>query len=211
MCFSSTVLPQPEPPTMATISPRLMRRFTPSSTGLPSRVETPEVVAVVAMAIGGSTNGLVHLAALAGRLGIEIDMAEFDRMGRDVPTLIDLKPSGAHYMEHFHWAGGVPKLMKELGDLIDGTALTVTGEPLSASIARAEEAPNQTIIRTRANPLQASGAMAVLSGNLAPQGALIKQSAASPSLMQHEGRAVVFESVEDMTLRMDDPDLDVTA
>ncbi len=165
----------------------------------------------VLQSIGGSTNGLVHLAALAGRLGIEIDMAEFDRMGREVPTLIDLKPSGAHYMEHFHWAGGVPKLMKELGDLIDGTALTVTGEPLSASIARAEEVPNQTIIRTRANPLQASGAMAVLSGNLAPQGALIKQSAASPTLMQHEGRAVVFESVEDMTLRMDDPDLDVTA
>ncbi|MCX7316516.1 MAG: dihydroxy-acid dehydratase, partial [Hyphomicrobiales bacterium] len=145
----------------------------------------------VLQSIGGSTNGLVHLAALAGRLGIEIDMAEFDRMGREVPTLIDLKPSGAHYMEHFHWAGGVPKLMKELGDLIDGTALTVTGEPLSASIARAEEVPNQTIIRTRANPLQASGAMAVLSGNLAPQGALIKQSAASPTLMQHEGRAVV--------------------
>ena len=165
----------------------------------------------VLQSIGGSTNGLVHLAALAGRLGIEIDMAEFDRMGREVPTLIDLKPSGAHYMEHFHWAGGVPKLMKELGDLIDGTALTVTGEPLSASIARAEEVPNQTIIRTRANPLQASGAMAVLSGNLAPQGALIKQSAASPTLMQHEGRAVVFESVEDMTLRMDDPELDVTA
>ena len=165
----------------------------------------------VLQSIGGSTNGLVHLAALAGRLGIEIDMAEFDRMGREVPTLIDLKPSGAHYMEHFHWAGGVPKLMKELGDLIDGTALTVTGEPLSASITRAEEVPNQTIIRTRANPLQASGAMAVLSGNLAPQGALIKQSAASPTLMQHEGRAVVFESVEDMTLRMDDPELDVTA
>jgi dihydroxy-acid dehydratase len=165
----------------------------------------------VLQSIGGSTNGLVHMAALAGRLGIEIDMAEFDRMGRDVPTLIDLKPSGAHYMEHFHWAGGVPKLMKELGDLIDGTAMTVTGEPLSASIARAEEVPNQTIIRTRANPLQASGAMAVLSGNLAPQGALIKQSAASPTLMQHEGRAVVFESVEDMTLRRDDPDLDVTA
>ena len=180
----------------------------------PSEIMTETAVhnaLTVLQSIGGSTNGLVHLAALAGRLGIEIDMAEFDRMGREVPTLIDLKPSGAHYMEHFHWAGGVPKLMKELGDLIDGTALTVTGEPLSASIARAEEVPNQTIIRTRANPLQASGAMAVLSGNLAPQGALIKQSAASPTLMQHEGRAVVFESVEDMTLRMDDPELDVTA
>ena len=164
----------------------------------------------VLQAIGGSTNGLVHLSALAGRLGIEIDFDAFDELGRTVPTLIDLKPSGAHYMEHFHWAGGMPKLLKELGDLIDGTALTVTGEPLSAAIEKAEEVPNQTIIRTRANPLQASGAMAVLYGNLAPRGAIIKQSAASPTLMQHEGRAVVFDSVEDMTLRMDDPDLDVT-
>ena len=165
----------------------------------------------VLQAIGGSTNGLVHLSALAGRLGIEIDFDAFDQLGRTVPTLIDLKPSGAHYMEHFHWAGGVPKLLKELGDLIDGTALTVTGEPLSAAIAKAEEVPNQTIIRTRANPLQTSGAMAVLYGNLAPRGAIIKQSAASPTLMQHEGRAVVFDSVEDMTNRMDDPALDVTA
>ena len=165
----------------------------------------------VLQAIGGSTNGLVHLSALAGRLGIEIDFDAFDQLGRTVPTLIDLKPSGAHYMEHFHWAGGVPKLLKELADLIDGTALTVTGEPLSAAIAKAEEVPNQTIIRTRANPLQASGAMAVLYGNLAPRGAIIKQSAASPTLMQHEGRAVVFDSVEDMTNRMDDPALDVTA
>ena len=165
----------------------------------------------VLQAIGGSTNGLVHLCALAGRLGIEIDFDAFDKLGRTVPTLIDLKPSGAHYMEHFHWAGGVPKLLKELGDLIDGTALTVTGEPLSAAIEQAEEVPNQTIIRTRANPLQASGAMAVLYGNLAPRGAIIKQSAASPALMQHEGRAVVFDSVEDMTNRMDDPDLDVIA
>jgi dihydroxy-acid dehydratase len=165
----------------------------------------------VLQAIGGSTNGLVHLSALAGRLGIEIDFEAFDQLGRTVPTLIDLKPSGAHYMEHFHWAGGMPKLLKELGDLIDGTALTVTGEPLSAAIEKAEEVPNQTIIRSRANPLQASGAMAVLHGNLAPRGAIIKQSAASPTLMQHEGRAVVFDSVEDMTNRMDDPDLDVTA
>ena len=165
----------------------------------------------VLQAIGGSTNGLVHLSALAGRLGIEIDFDAFDQLGRTVPTLIDLKPSGAHYMEHFHWAGGMPKLLKELGDLIDGTALTVTGEPLSAAIEKAEEVPNQTIIRSRANPLQASGAMAVLHGNLAPRGAIIKQSAASPTLMQHEGRAVVFDSVEDMTNRMDDPDLDVTA
>ena len=165
----------------------------------------------VLQAIGGSTNGLVHLSALAGRLGIEIDFDAFDQLGRTVPTLIDLKPSGAHYMEHFHWAGGMPKLLKELGDLIDGTALTVTGESLSVAIEKAEEVPNQTIIRTRANPLQASGAMAVLYGNLAPRGAIIKQSAASPTLMQHEGRAVVFDSVEDMTNRMDDPDLDVTA
>jgi dihydroxy-acid dehydratase len=163
----------------------------------------------VLQAIGGSTNGIVHLAAIAGRLGIAIDMAEFDRLGRVVPTLLDLKPSGASYMEHFHWAGGVPRLMQELGDLLDTSAMTVMGEPLSASIARAEQVPGQTMIRSRANPLQASGAMAVLYGNLAPDGAIIKQSAASPHLMQHEGRAVVFETIEDMTNRMDDMALDV--
>jgi dihydroxyacid dehydratase/phosphogluconate dehydratase len=162
-------------------------------------------------AIGGSTNGLVHLTAIAGRTPYAVDLDAFDEIGREVPVLIDLKPSGEHYMEHFHHAGGVPKLLKQLGDLIDLDARTVTGETLRHIVAKAEEVPGQDAIRTRDNPIKHEGGLAVLRGNLAPRGAVIKHSAASPKLMQHTGRAVVFESVEDMTLRVDDPDLDVTA
>jgi len=165
---------------------------------------------VVLQAIGGSTNGLVHLTAAAGRVGIKIDLAEFDRLGREVPVLIDLKPSGAHYMEHFHWAGGVPRLLKELEPLLDLDAPTVTGGTLRDYMNSAEDVKGQDVIRTRANPIKATGSMAVLHGNLAPRGAVIKQSAASEELMTHTGRAVVFESVQDMTERMDDPALDVT-
>jgi len=166
---------------------------------------------VTLQAIGGSTNGLVHLAAIAGRCGIEIDLEEFDRIGREVPVLIDLKPSGAHYMEHFHWAGGMPRLLREVRDHLALDALTVTGATLGESIEAAPEVPGQTIIRTQKNPLKASGAMAVLRGNLAPRGAVIKHSAASANLLQHTGRAVVFDSVEDMTDRIDAPGLDVAA
>jgi len=113
-------------------------------------------------------------------------------------------------MEHFHHAGGVPKLMAQLGNLVDLDAKTITGQTLRDVVADAEEVPGQDAIRPRDNPIKAEGAMAVLHGNLAPRGAVIKQSAASPKLLQHTGRAVVFESVEDMTLRVDDPDLDVT-
>ena len=113
--------------------------------------------------------------------------------------LIDLKPSGEHYMEHFHHAGGVPKLMAQLGDLIDLDAKTITGATLRDVVAAAEEVPGQDAIRPRNNPIKPEGAMAVLHGNLAPRGAVIKHSAASPKLLQHTGRAVVFESVEDMT------------
>ena len=125
--------------------------------------------------------------------------------------LIDLKPSGDHYMEHFHHAGGLPKLMAQLGDLIDLDAKTITGATLRDVVAAAEEVPGQDVIRARDSPIKPEGAMAVLHGNLAPRGAVIKHSAASPKLLQHTGRAVVFESVEDMTLRVDDPDLDVNA
>ncbi|GKT34273.1 L-arabonate dehydratase, partial [Aduncisulcus paluster] len=128
-----------------------------------------------------------------------------------VPVLVDLKPSGEHYMEHFHHAGGVPKLMAQLGDLIDLDARTITGQTLREVVANAEDVPGQDAIRSKANPIKSEGAMAILHGNLAPRGAVIKQSAASPKLLQHTGRAVVFESVEDMTLRVDDPALDVTA
>src|SRR5579863_2308976 len=166
---------------------------------------------VVLQAIGGSTNGLIHLTAIANRTPYRIDLEAFDKLGREVPVLIDLKPSGAHYMEHFHHAGGLPKLMAQLGDLIDLDAKTITGASLRDVVAGAEEVPGQDVIRPRNNPIKAEGAMAVLHGNLAPRGAVIKHSAASPKLLQHTGRAVVFESVEDMTQRVDSAELDVTA
>jgi dihydroxy-acid dehydratase len=180
----------------------------------PSELLTPQAfrnAEVVMQAIGGSTNGLIHLTAIANRTTHRLDLDGFDRLGREVPVLVDLKPSGAHYMEHFHHAGGVPKLMAELGDLIDLDAKTVTGGTLRDVVAGAQTVPGQDAIRSKANPIKSEGAMAVLRGNLAPDGAVIKQSAATPALLQHTGRAVVFESVEDMTLRVDDQNLDVRA
>jgi dihydroxy-acid dehydratase len=165
----------------------------------------------VLQAIGGSTNGIVHLAAIAGRAGLSADLDTLDALGRDVPVLANLKPSGAHYMEHFHNAGGLPRLMREIQDLLDLDAPTVAGTSLGDSIKFSEDVPGQDAIRSRAAPLKPHGAHAVLRGNLAPLGAVIKQSAASKELMQHTGRAVVFESVEDLTNRIDDPELDVHA
>ncbi|MEO6363629.1 MAG: IlvD/Edd family dehydratase, partial [Caldimonas sp.] len=180
----------------------------------PAQLMTPAAfrnAMVVMQAIGASTNGLVHLVAAAGRLGIKVDLAEFDQLGRDVPVLLDLKPSGKHYMEHFHWAGGMPRLLKELGELIDLDVPTVTGATLREVVEAAEDVRGQDVIRSRAAPIKPMGSMAILHGNLAPRGAVIKQSAASPELMTHTGRAVVFESVQDLTERIDDPALDVTA
>lgn len=166
---------------------------------------------IVLQAIGGSTNGLIHLTAMAGRAGVPLDLEAFDRLGREVPVLINLKPSGAHYMEHFHAAGGLPALMRELKPLLDLNAPCVSGGVIGDSIAQGEDAPGQDVICTLAAPLKKEGAMAVLNGNLAPRGAVIKHSAASPELMHHTGRAVVFDSVEDMMARIDLPDLDVRA
>ncbi len=166
---------------------------------------------VVLQAIGGSTNGLIHFTAIAARLGIAIDMDRFDRLGLEVPVLVDLKPSGEHYMEHFHWAGAMPRLLAEIEDLLDTTTLTAAGGTLADYIAGAETVPGQTVIRTRADPIATGGGLAVLHGNLSPGGCLIKRSAASAVLMQHEGRAVVFDGLEDMAARLDDPDLEVAA
>ena len=166
---------------------------------------------IVLQAIGGSTNGLIHLIAMAARAGVKVSLDEFDRLGREIPVLINLKPSGDHYMEHFHYAGGMPALMRELASVLDQSALTVSGGTIGDATAAAEEVPGQDVIRSFANPLKKEGAMAVLHGNLAPGTAVIKQSAASPELMRHTGRAVVFDSVEDMTERIDLPDLDVQA
>jgi dihydroxy-acid dehydratase len=163
----------------------------------------------VLQAIGGSTNGIIHLTAIAGRAGVPVDLDAFDRLGREVPVLVDLKPSGTHYMEHFHHAGGLPALLRELKPFLHLDAPTVGGETIGDVMARAEQTPGQDVIRSLASPLKKEGAIAVLRGNLAPQAAVIKQSTASPELMRHTGRAVVFDSVEDMMARIDLPDLDV--
>jgi dihydroxy-acid dehydratase len=180
----------------------------------PSEIMTPAAfrnALTVLQAIGGSTNALVHLTAVARRLGIQIELEEFDAIGRKVPVLVDLKPSGDHYMEHFHWAGGNSRLLKEIRGHIDESCRTVTGKTLKDVIEAAEMVPQQTVIRTPANPIKPTGGMAVLRGNLAPRGAVIKHAAATPALMIHTGRAVVFDSLEDLAARGDDPALDVKA
>jgi dihydroxy-acid dehydratase len=164
----------------------------------------------VLLAIGGSTNGIVHLAAIAGRVGLDIDLATLDRMGRETPVLLDLKPSGQHYMEDFHAAGGMATLLRELKPLLRLDALTVTGRTLGEEIDRAGPGFAQAVVRGIAKPIYPQGGIAVLRGNLAPGGAIIKQSAADAALMEHEGRAVVFENLEDMANRIDDDALDVT-
>ncbi|MFM2068169.1 MAG: hypothetical protein RLZZ584_3078, partial [Pseudomonadota bacterium] len=165
----------------------------------------------VLLAIGGSTNGIVHLAAIAGRMGLTIDMAALDRMGRETPVLLDLKPSGQHYMEDFHHAGGMATLLRELKPLLKLDALTVTGRTLGEEIDAAGPGFRQDVVRSIASPIYPQGGIAVLSGNLAPGGAIIKQSAADATLMEHTGRAVVFENLEDMADRIDSDDLDVSA
>src|ERR1017187_4239483 len=131
---------------------------------------------IVLQAIGGSTNGLLHLPAITHRAGVPFDLDAFDKLGREVPVLLNLKPSGAHYMEHLHHAGGLPALLRELAPLLDTSAPTVSGRPLADSIAHAEAIPNQDVIRTLAAPLKPEGAIAILHGNLAPRGAVIKHS-----------------------------------
>ncbi|HTM76838.1 MAG TPA: IlvD/Edd family dehydratase [Devosia sp.] len=175
---------------------------------------TPAVIknALVALqAMGGSTNAVVHLAAICGRLGFKLDMDLLDRLGQRMPLLVDLKPSGQHYMAEFHQAGGVPALLKQVRAELDANALTVYGGTIGDVIDAVIDEPGQTIIRSIEQPLKPIGTLAVLRGNLTPRGAIIKQSAASGALMQHTGRAVVFDSVEDMTTRIDSDDLDVNA
>ncbi|ASU56274.1 dihydroxy-acid dehydratase [Nocardiopsis dassonvillei] len=164
----------------------------------------------VLLALGGSTNGLVHLAAVAGRLGYSLDLDRFDEMSRETPVLVDLKPAGDHYMEDLHRAGGVPRLLLELRDLLNTDELTVTGRTLGEELDRAAAPFPQEVIRARSAPVYPAGGIAVLRGNLAPNGAIIKQAAADPGLMEHSGRAVVFENSEDLARRIDDEDLDVT-
>ncbi|WP_349261669.1 IlvD/Edd family dehydratase [Geminicoccus sp.] len=157
-------------------------------------------------AIGGSTNAVVHLLAIAGRIGVDLTLEDWDRLGRDVPCLLDLMPSGRFLMEDFCYAGGLPALMSRIADLLDLDALTVSGQTVGQNIAAAQVFDDE-VIRPRDRPLAAQGGIAVLRGNLAPGGAIIKPSAATPELMQHRGRAVVFEDIDDYKRRVDDPAL----
>ncbi|MGQ0752338.1 MAG: IlvD/Edd family dehydratase [Betaproteobacteria bacterium] len=180
----------------------------------PDRIMTPEAfenALRVLLAIGGSTNAIVHLTAMAGRLGIAIDLEAFDRMGRATPVLVDLKPTGQHYMEDLEKAGGLTPILRALAPLLKLDALTVSGRTLRENIAAAPPPWKQGVVRPIGNPVFREGGIALLRGNLAPGGAIIKQSAMDPKLMRHEGRAVVFESLADLAQRVDDPALDAVA
>jgi L-arabonate dehydrase len=159
-------------------------------------------------AIGGSTNAVIHLLALAGRIGVPLTLEDWDRIGSQLPCLVNLKPSGQYLMEDFYYAGGLPAVLREIKPHLDLDALTVNGRTVGENIA---DAPcwNRDVIRPLAEPFKASAGIAVLHGNLAPDGAVIKPSAASPGLLQHRGRAVVFESIEELKARIDDEALDI--
>jgi dihydroxyacid dehydratase/phosphogluconate dehydratase len=160
--------------------------------------------------LGGSTNAVIHLLAIAGRVGVPLSLDDWDRLGRDCPTLVNLMPSGQYLMEDFYYAGGLPAVVRALGEhgLLRREALTVNGKTIWENCG---EAPNWNadVIRPWERPLLESGGIAVLRGNLAPAGAVIKPSAASPRLMRHVGRAIVFENIEHYKERIDDPGLDV--
>jgi len=161
-------------------------------------------------AIGGSTNAVIHLLAIAGRVGVKVSLEDWDAIGREVPTLLDLKPSGRFLMEDFHYAGGLPAVIRTLGEsgLINRDVMTVSGKTLWENC---QDAPrwNSEVIRAIDKPLAESGGIAVLRGNLAPDGAVLKPSAASPHLMKHRGRAIVFDSIEEYKTRINDPTLAV--
>lgn len=164
----------------------------------------------VLSAVGGSTNAVIHLLAIAGRVGVDLTLEDFDRIGSHLPLLANVMPAGEFLMEDFFEAGGIPAVMAELADVLDGDALTVTGLPMREHWA-GRTSWNREVIRTMADPIMSEAGIAVLRGNLCPQGAVVKPSAASPELLTHTGPALVFDTIEDFKARIDDPDLDVTA
>jgi dihydroxy-acid dehydratase len=164
----------------------------------------------VLSAIGGSTNGIVHLTAIAGRLGIDINLDDFDKMTKDTPMIVDLKPSGSGYMEDLFKSGGLPRILVNLKSYLHLDAQTVTGETIGELIESYKYNWDQNIVRTTKNPIFEKGSIAVLKGNLAPGSAIIKQSAASKDLLLHEGIVEVFENLDDLAKRIDSEDLNVT-
>jgi dihydroxy-acid dehydratase len=177
----------------------------------PSRIITRQAMenaVMVQMALGGSTNAVIHLIAIAGRLGVELSLDDFDRVSRRTPFLVNVKPSGEFLMEDFFAAGGVPAVMKELLPMLHGDALTVNGKTIAENAAGAK-CFKPDVVRPLANPLHAEGGTAILYGNLAPDGAVIKPTAASPELLQHRGKAVVFANHDDMLARIESDGLQV--
>ena len=179
----------------------------------PSKIITPaslENALRVLLAIGGSTNGIVHITAIAGRLGIEVDLVKFDALGNETPVLVDLKPTGRFYMDDLHNAGGMAPILRELKPLLNLDCMTVTGRSLGEEIDALPPSFSQDVVRPLKNPIHSGGGIAFLRGNLAGDGAIIKQSACTEELLVHEGPAVVFDNLEDLANRIDAPDLDVS-
>jgi dihydroxy-acid dehydratase len=178
----------------------------------PSQIMTRQAfenAIILLSAVGGSTNAIVHLPAIAGRLGIELPLELFDEISRRTPLIANMRPAGQYQMEDLFHAGGIPAVLKQLLPLLHGEALTVTGRSLAENVAEAQIS-NPEVIHALDNPLRHEGGLAVLRGNLAPEGAVIKHAAASPELMHHRGRAVVFRNLDDLRMRINDPDLEVT-
>ena len=161
-------------------------------------------------AIGGSTNAVVHLLAIAGRMGVKLSLEDWDRLGRDMPCLVNLMPSGKYLMEDFYYAGGLPVVIREIGKYLHKKALTVNGSTVWENSRNAVNY-NEAVITPLVKPFKPHGGIAVLRGNLAPRGAVLKPSAATSKLMKHKGRAVVFEDIDDLNQRIDSPNLDVDA
>ncbi|MBS1878398.1 MAG: dihydroxy-acid dehydratase [Actinobacteria bacterium] len=180
----------------------------------PSQILTPAAfdnAIAVLLAAGGSTNAVIHLLALAGRCGVELDLDRFDQLSRRVPLLADVRPSGQHLVEQLFHAGGVPALMKELEPLLEREALTVTGKTVGGNLADVQRSSDRSVIATLEQPVKPPEGLVVVRGSLAPGGAVIKASAADPDLLVHRGPAVVFDGIDDVIARIDDPELEVSA
>ena len=180
----------------------------------PSQIITREAVENalrVLLALGGSTNAIIHLAAIAGRRGIDVPLSWLNTLSDTTPVLVNLKPVGAYYMEDFFFAGGLGAVMRELKPLLNLDCMTVSGETLGERLAQDEGPVDRNVIATAQEPLEPQGGLVALFGSLAPRGAILKRSAADKNLFEREGRAVVFTSLEDLAARIDDPELDITA
>jgi dihydroxy-acid dehydratase len=179
----------------------------------PDRIITPKSIENalrVLLAIGGSTNGIIHLAAIAGRVGVDINLRRINEISDSTPVIVDLKPSGTHYMEDLFYAGGIGAVMRELKPLLHLDCMTVTGETLGARLDAGDPYVDRTVIRRLDDPIVPYGGLVSLFGSLAPEGAILKRSAADPAMFEREARCVVFSSLEDLAARIDSPDLDVT-